>query len=115
MNIACREPQRGTPQKPLLKSKWPPQGQWTYEDYCRLPEDGLIYEIINGELFMSPAPRPGHQKISGKIFNALSYFAETHDAGEAYYSPIDVILPGLATPVQPDVLFIRKERLDIIK
>ncbi len=27
--------------------QWPQQGQWTYEDYCRLPEDGWIYEIID--------------------------------------------------------------------
>jgi Uma2 family endonuclease len=99
----------------LAEREWPPQGKWTYEDYCRLPEDGWIYEIIEGELFMSPAPLTRHQKSGGKIFAMFLNFAEEHDAGEPYISPIDVVLPGLATPVQPDVIFVTKERLDIIK
>jgi len=95
--------------------EWPPQGEWTYEDYCRLPADGWIYEVIEGELFMSPAPLIRHQKSSGKIFAMFLSFAEEPDAGEPYISPIDVILPSLATPVQPDVIFVTKERLDILK
>jgi Uma2 family endonuclease len=98
-----------------LTGNWPPQGEWTYEDYCRLPEDGWVYEVIEGELFMSPAPRPKHQKCGGNLFAAFRDFGIKHDAGEAFYPPIDVILPGLATPVQPDVIFIAKERLDIVK
>jgi len=100
---------------PVLEPAWPAQGQWTYEDYCRLPEDGWIYEVIEGELYMSPAPRPRHQKSSGKLFAQLDYFCTKHDLGEVYDAPIDVILPGRANPVQPDVLFIAKRRLRIIK
>jgi hypothetical protein len=42
---------------------WPSQCQWTYEDYCRLPADGRIYEIIEGELLMSPAPQTRHRAL----------------------------------------------------
>ena len=35
---------------------WPPQGQWTYDDYLRLPDDGRRYEIIKGVLYMANAP-----------------------------------------------------------
>jgi len=98
-----------------FENEWPPQGKWTYEDYCRLPEDGWIYEIIEGELYMSPAPKTIHQKCGGRLFAAFFNFAQQHDLGEPYYSPIDVILPGLTNPVQPDVIFIVKERLDIVK
>lgn len=98
-----------------VENEWPPQGKWTYEDYCRLPDDGWTYEIIEGELFMSPAPLTRHQKSGGKIFALFLNFAEEHDAGETYISPIDVILPGFANPVQPDVIFVAKARLDIIK
>ena len=41
----------------------PEQGQWTYDDYARLPDDGMRYEVVRGELFMSPAPRPLHQRV----------------------------------------------------
>src|SRR5690349_11704955 len=40
---------------------WPAQGEWTYEDYLRLPEDGNRYEVIRGVLYVSPAPLPEHQ------------------------------------------------------
>lgn len=94
---------------------WPPQGSWTYEDYCRLPDDGWIYEVIEGELYMSPAPKPIHQENSGNLFAEFRDYARKHDAGKAYNAPIDVLLPGLATPVQPDVIFINKARLNIVR
>jgi len=95
--------------------EWPPQGQWTYEDYRRLPSDGWIYEVIEGELYMTPAPRPIHQRCGGNLFAAFWNFAKKHDVGQAITAPIDVVLAGFATPVQPDVLFIVQERLDIVK
>jgi hypothetical protein len=33
---------------PVGDQSWPDQGQWTYEDYLRLPDDGRRYEIIEG-------------------------------------------------------------------
>jgi Uma2 family endonuclease len=94
---------------------WPPQGQWTYEDYTRLPDDGWRYEIIEGELYMAPAPRPEHQEAGLNLTVPMVQFVRAHDLGKVYNAPIDVILPGLATPVQPDILFIAKDRLHIVK
>jgi len=98
-----------------VEYEWPPQGKWTYEDYCRLPADGWIYEIIEGELFMSPAPLTIHQRCKLKFAAAFLAFAEDRDAGMVLDAPTDVLLPGLASPVQPDVIFVVKERLDIVK
>lgn len=93
----------------------PPQGQWTFEDYRRLPDDGWKYEVIEGELYMAPAPRPRHQELLVRLATALQQFTQQRRAGKVYVSPIDVILPGLASPVQPDILFISDERLDIVQ
>ena len=41
----------------------PAEGQWTFDDYARLPDDGMRYEVTQGELYLSPAPRPLHQLI----------------------------------------------------
>ncbi len=98
-----------------IEHEWPPQGKWTYEDYRHLPDDGMIYEIIEGELHMAPAPIPIHQEYGGEMFWALQNFAKKHGVGKAYIAPLDVILPGVAEPVQPDVLFILKERLHIVQ
>ena len=96
------------------RSDWPTQGRWTYDDYRRLPDDGWRYEVIRGRLYMAPAPRPRHQKTLGRLHLAFSRFVDARDLGELYLAPIDVILPGLAMPVQPDLSFIRKNRLAIV-
>jgi Uma2 family endonuclease len=47
---------------PPEAKKWPPeQGQWTYEDWLRLPDDGFRYEVLDGELYMTPPPAIKHQ------------------------------------------------------
>jgi Uma2 family endonuclease len=100
----------------LQTSRWPPpQGEWTFADYARLPDNGMRYEVIQGDLHMNPAPRPRHQRIVLDLSVILHQFVGSRDLGEVYVAPIDVILPDLASPVQPDVLFVAADRLDIIK
>jgi Uma2 family endonuclease len=95
---------------------YPPQGQWTYEDYLRLPDDGRRYEIIRGVLYVSSAPVPRHQAILRSFVRVFLFFLEENPVGEMYFAPIEVILPAsLATPVQPDLLFITAERMGIVK
>lgn len=94
---------------------WPPPGKWTYEDYCRLPENGVRYEVIEGELHMSPAPITKHQRVSLKLATRFEKFAERHKTGFVMTAPLDVILPNRATPVQPDIVFIAKKRRRIVK
>lgn len=102
------------PAEPAARA-WPPQGQWTYEDYCRLPDDGWIYEIIEGELYMSPAPQTPHQRSKGNLYVAFWIYADDHDAGMVLDAPYDVLLPGLTSPIQPDIVFVVKENLGIIQ
>jgi len=89
---------------------WPAQGEWTYEDYLRLPDDGQRYEVIRGVLYVAPAPNYDHQLAHSQLFRALSnHIAENH-LGVLLSTPFDVILPeGIATPVEPDLLFIKEE------
>lgn len=102
--------------QPSREVTWPPpQGAWTYEDYARLPNNGMRYEVIEGDLYMSPAPRSIHQRIIARLYGYLWDYLKDQSVGEALFAPIDVILPGLASPVQPDLLFIAHNRLDIIK
>jgi Uma2 family endonuclease len=94
---------------------WPPlQGEWTYADYTRLPDNGFRYEIIHGELFMSSAPTPRHQQVSFRLATTLDKYVTKKQFGEIMIAPLDVVIDHIATPVQPDIIFIRQERLDII-
>ena len=99
-------------QHPPIEREWPPpQGQWTYDDYARLPDDGWRYEVIKGVLYMSPSPRKRHQYALIRLAAAMLNFAEENDLGDVYTAPFDVIIGDLATPVQPDLLFIAADRL----
>ena len=57
---------------------------YTYEDYAQLPE-GAPYQLIDGELVMSPSPTPAHQRILRKLTRALDKFVEEHECG--WYTP----------------------------
>ena len=85
----------------------------TYEQYCLLPEDGKQYEVIDGELFMTPAPKPKHQEIVVRLTVELSGFVRKNGLGEVFIGPVDVVFDR-HTVVQPDVLFISTARLSIV-
>src|SRR3954452_11929962 len=85
---------------------WPRQGEWTYEDYLRLPDDGNRYEVIRGALYVTPAPNFKHQLSVVKLVSALDGFVSARDLGVVLAAPFDVLLPaGIASPVEPDVMF----------
>lgn len=86
---------------------------WTYEDVCALPADGNRYEVINGELIVSPSPATLHQKISGRLHHFF-YGLELTGLGSVFCAPMDVIMPGCA-PVEPDLLFLLPEQLGQIQ
>jgi Uma2 family endonuclease len=87
---------------------WPRQGDWTYEDYLRLPDDGNRYEVIRGALYVTPAPNFKHQFSVVKLVSALDGFVSKGELGVVLAAPFDVLLPvGIASPVEPDVMFFR--------
>ena len=86
--------------------------KFTYEDYKHTPEDKR-YELLDGELIMVPAPRTGHQRTSREIEFALHAFITENDLGEVFDAPYDVVLSDTDV-VQPDLLFVSKERSHII-
>jgi len=85
----------------------------TVEDFMNLPE-GTRAELIDGDLFMSPSPRPKHQAVAGKLFRLLADHVDHHNLGVVYTAPLDVYLPS-GDIVQPDVLFIAKPHLGIVQ
>src|SRR5437870_3581435 len=46
----------------------PGQGDWTYDQYVDLPDDGKRYEIANGVLLLAPSPAGAHQDTVGEVY-----------------------------------------------
>jgi len=85
----------------------------TYDQYCLLPEDGYQYEVFDGELVMTPAPIPKHQRIVLRLARILDEFVEKNRLGQVYVSPIDIVFDRY-TILQPDIIFIKESRLHIV-
>ncbi len=83
--------------------------KYSYKDYVKIPDDGKRYEILNGELIMSPSPTTLHQRVVGKLFIELKTFVEKNNLGEVFISPYDVILDD-KNIVQPDIIFVSNEK-----
>ena len=91
-----------------------PDVRLTVQDYLNIPEeDENRYELINGELYMAPAPSWEHQESSGNLYSILRAFVLANLLGRVVYSPIDMFLSD-EDVFQPDIVFISNERLGII-
>jgi len=90
----------------------PLKESYTYEDYAKLPE-GAPYQLIGGELVMTPSPTPYHQEISRKLAFKILSFLEKNNLGTLYYAPLDVFLSDRDV-YQPDIIFISGGRLEMI-
>jgi Uma2 family endonuclease len=90
-----------------------PATPWTYEDYLDFPDDGKRYEIVDGEMFVTPAPNIRHQDIVGWLFVRLYEHVQRHGGGRVFVAPVDAVLSP-TNVVQPDIVFVAdadKDRL----
>ena len=86
----------------------------TYDDLPQTADDGRRYEIIGGELLVSPSPMTRHQLLVLQLSRSVADFVDEHSLGMVLPGPVDVRL-GVHTVVVPDLLFVRSERPDIVK
>lgn len=83
------------------------------EVFQMLPE-GTLAELINGSIYMSPAPSPKHQRIIGKLYRLLSEYVEKNYLGEILLAPCDVYLDHHSNAVQPDIIYISSAKSSIV-
>jgi Uma2 family endonuclease len=85
----------------------------TYRDYAALPDDGRRYQILDGELFVTPAPGTRHQIISMRLSAQLHAHVTAHRLGMILAAPVDVILADTSI-VQPDIVFVATDRQHLV-
>jgi len=75
---------------------------YTAEMVRAIPDDGKRYELVYGELLVTPSPRLWHQEVVGRLFEELRAYLRTHSVGHVLTSPADISWSP-DTLVQPDV------------
>lgn len=79
--------------------------RYTVDDYRAMPEGPPYYQLVEGELIMSPAPNRYHQVVARNLFSIIHDYLRRNPIGEAYFAPVDVYLSETDV-VQPDVFFV---------
>jgi Uma2 family endonuclease len=87
----------------------------TSTEYFQTPETVLPQELAFGEFRVAESPSVSHQRVVRELVKALLPFVEGRRLGELLFAPMDVVLDFDADlVVQPDLLFVAKERAGIV-
>ena len=76
---------------------------WTLSELHGLPEDGNKYELIHGELFVTPAPTFNHETVGARLTRLLDRYVEENNLGFVYH-PRAVVRVGKHSEVEPDLM-----------
>jgi len=79
--------------------------EWTTDDLLDMPDDGQRYEVIDGELFVTPAPSWDHQAALGVLHLRLADYLERERVGYVFFSPADITFSPRRA-VQPDLFVV---------
>lgn len=88
----------------------PAPAYYTADMVRAMPDDGNRYEVVYGELLVTPAPRPWHQVVVQRLAFALGTYLEREPAGLVLSSPADISW-GEDVLVQPDVFVAARDEL----
>jgi len=94
---------------------------WTEEEFYAARDGappGERWELVDGEVLVTPSPNWVHQRIIARIFWLIHQYVQAQRIGETFPSPLDVKLePGMV--LQPDLLVVPngelRRRSDIVR
>lgn len=87
-----------------------PDGEMDADAFLALPADGVLRELLDGVVHVNPSAVPRHQRIVGRLWDAMRPLAAR---GEVFMAPLDVVL-SKRTVLQPDLFFVSRDRADIV-
>ncbi|MEO6392713.1 MAG: Uma2 family endonuclease [Pyrinomonadaceae bacterium] len=100
---------------PIAPSPAVPAGYITFEQYLTIGEDTQILEWVDGEVIkMAPAAQR-HQEILLFLLHTVGLYVELHDLGRIVSAPFAMKLAAQKRGREPDILFVKRERLDLLK
>lgn len=83
--------------------------QWTLAEVHSLPDDGNKYELVRGELFVTPPPSEDHETILARLSRILDPYVAANGLGMVYHPRSVMRFEG--SEVEPD-LMVRQPRSD---
>lgn len=85
----------------------------TADDLLALPDDGLLHELVDGEVWMTPPPGEEHGILAAEILLSLGGHVRSRGLGRVYAAETGFrISEDPDTVLAPDVAFVRQERID---
>jgi len=84
-------------------------GAWTLVDLDRLPDDGNKYELIDGDLFVTPAPSPAHEVLATAMRELLDPYVRQERLGTVYMAKSVIQTDG--SRVEPDLMVRQTPRI----
>lgn len=88
-----------------------PKPYYTADMVRALPADGNKYELVYGELLVTPAPRPLHEIVVARLTYALTQYTQVHPIGFVFGLPGDLTWGRQDVLVQPDIFVTRLDEL----
>jgi Uma2 family endonuclease len=82
--------------------------RWTLEELHSLPDDGNKYELVRGQLFVTPPPNVEHETVLARLSRLLEPFVAAHGLGFVYH-PRSVLRVG-GSEVEPDLMVRQRPR-----
>jgi Uma2 family endonuclease len=79
----------------------------------RFPDDGCLYELIEGELFVTPPPNIAHQRVSRDLGFVLLAYLRRSGVGELLHAPVGVRL-GDESVLEPDLVVVLREHAALV-
>lgn len=78
--------------------------QWTYAEYARLPDDGNRYEVLDGEVLVTPSPGTRHQRIAARLWRELDAYVRANGIGEVMWD-LDLLFAD-GQFLRPDIQYV---------
>jgi Uma2 family endonuclease len=86
----------------------------TFEQFRQLPDDGKRYELVRGEVHLTPSPTTKHQIILGRLYASLDEYLSKNPLGRLLFAPLDVRLSA-DTALQPDLIYVASAHAAIVQ
>jgi Uma2 family endonuclease len=71
-----------------------------------IPDDGNIYEVVHGELLVSPAPRLWHEEVAARLLETVRAYLRQYPVGLAIGSRSDLSWGLRDVLVSPDLFVV---------